>query len=194
MAKSRLCSIPDCGKPHYGRGLCNKHWQRLRKYGDPHISKTTPGDPEKYLYDVVLSYNGDECLIWPFGRVSTGYGLVRIDGKSALVSRFVCEKICGPAPSITHEAAHSCGKGHLGCATKRHLSWKTPTENKADQLIHGTRARGTKHGNAKLTEAAVETIRSLCGKAKQAEIAQRFGVDQSVISRVQSGKRWAWLG
>ncbi|MBZ9922605.1 hypothetical protein LB579_33660, partial [Mesorhizobium sp. BR1-1-7] len=23
------------------------------------------------------------------------------------------------------QAAHSCGKGHLGCAAKRHLSWKT---------------------------------------------------------------------
>lgn len=35
MATSRLCSIPTCRKPVYGRDLCAAHYQRLRKYGDP---------------------------------------------------------------------------------------------------------------------------------------------------------------
>lgn len=25
----RVCSIEDCGRKHYGRGLCSKHWQQL---------------------------------------------------------------------------------------------------------------------------------------------------------------------
>ncbi len=28
MGKTRLCSEPECGRPHYGHGLCNMHWQR----------------------------------------------------------------------------------------------------------------------------------------------------------------------
>lgn len=26
-----------CGKPQKGRGLCNKHWLRMRRWGDPRI-------------------------------------------------------------------------------------------------------------------------------------------------------------
>lgn len=193
MAAKRICSIPDCGKRYYGGGLCNMHWQRVRKHGDPYGGGTTPGEPLRYLNEIVLLYEGDECLSWPFGKITAGYGTIHFDGRLCLVSRVVCERVHGPPPTPEHEAAHSCGKGHEGCVAKRHLSWKTSAENKADQLIHGTRPRGSKHGNAKLSNSDVIKIRSLRGKAKQADIAHWFGVDKSVISRVQSGKRWAWL-
>lgn len=29
----RMCSEEGCGNAHYGHGLCDKHYQRLRKYG-----------------------------------------------------------------------------------------------------------------------------------------------------------------
>lgn len=32
----RLCAIPECGKVHFCRGWCTKHYARWRKYGDPH--------------------------------------------------------------------------------------------------------------------------------------------------------------
>lgn len=35
MAITRICSIPDCGKPHKGRGFCGTHLLRLRTHGDP---------------------------------------------------------------------------------------------------------------------------------------------------------------
>lgn len=31
MAKSRICSIPDCGKPLDALGLCKKHYERIRR-------------------------------------------------------------------------------------------------------------------------------------------------------------------
>jgi 5-methylcytosine-specific restriction endonuclease McrA len=40
MHKSNtLCCIENCGGPHRGRGLCNKHLLRLQRYGDPHFRK-----------------------------------------------------------------------------------------------------------------------------------------------------------
>ena len=36
------CSIEGCNGPHYGRGWCNKHYQRWYKHGDP----LAPGRPE----------------------------------------------------------------------------------------------------------------------------------------------------
>ena len=30
----RLCSIPDCPKPHQAKGYCRDHYQKMRLYGD----------------------------------------------------------------------------------------------------------------------------------------------------------------
>jgi len=30
-----ICSIPDCGRPVFGRGWCNSHYKRWYRYGDP---------------------------------------------------------------------------------------------------------------------------------------------------------------
>ena len=35
MANSRLCSIPDCGKPVRARGYCESHYRKLKRSGDP---------------------------------------------------------------------------------------------------------------------------------------------------------------
>lgn len=42
MAEPRLCSIPDCGKPLYGHGLCQSHCRRRRLYGDPFAPTPPP--------------------------------------------------------------------------------------------------------------------------------------------------------
>ncbi|WJI43714.1 hypothetical protein NL532_24210 [Mesorhizobium sp. C120A] len=74
-----------------------------------------------------------------------------------------------------------------------HLSWKTPIENAADKLDHGTIARGEQHGNAKLTEADVRSIRSLGGGLLHREIGDLFGVTSSTISVIRSRKSWGWF-
>ena len=35
----KLCSVIDCENKVYGKGLCNKHWQRWKKHGNPLIYK-----------------------------------------------------------------------------------------------------------------------------------------------------------
>lgn len=39
----RTCKIDGCGRKHYARGYCNKHWQRWRTHGDPNfVTKHVP--------------------------------------------------------------------------------------------------------------------------------------------------------
>lgn len=142
--KVRECSIEGCESPHRARGWCNSHWLRWRRFGDPlgKAPERRPGKPVAYLHEIVFAYEGDECLIWPFSKDRKGYGQVRFAGKLHIVSRLACQEANGPPPTPKHEAAHSCGNGHLACATKRHLSWKTRTENMADKVMHGTSMRG----------------------------------------------------
>lgn len=195
MANSRLCSITDCGKKHDACGYCKVHYMRMRRHGDPLFSQgTEPGKVKEFYETTVLKYEGDECLIWPYSRHPNGYGTVSKDGKTTGVSRLVCKETCGDPPTPDHEAAHSCGNGHLGCVTKRHLSWKTPKGNCADKLIHGTLLRGEKHNMAKLTEAQVIEIRALLGKNElQKDIAEKYGVSFFAVSDIKRGKSWGWL-
>lgn len=193
MANQRLCSIEGCGKKHFGKGLCNKHYRRLHFNGDVNAVKSPRGDAQEYYETVVLKYEEDVCLIWPFAKTKAGYGKVVRKGKVGHVSRFLCEDTYGPPPTPIHEAAHSCGRGHEACVTKGHLSWKTPAQNAADKFIHGTHNRGEKHVSSKLKEENVREIISLKGIETQRSLADRFGVRQQTISRIQTGKRWEWM-
>lgn len=192
MANLRVCSIPDCGKPILARGWCNRHWLRWSRHGDPLSGGFSRiGEPAKFLKEVVLPYKGDDCLFWPFYRDANGYARFDLDGKNQIASRIVCTSIQGEPPSPKYDAAHSCGNGHLGCVTPRHLSWKTRSENIADMTAHGTICRGEKR--SKLSESDVRTIRSLPEGTKQKDVAAKYGVSIMTVSNVVLRKTWAWL-
>lgn len=190
----RTCIIEGCDNRGYCRGWCCSHYERWRVYGDPlgGCDVTPAGEARRYFEEVVRTYNGNECLFWPYSRNKSGYGTLR-DGKVRRVHRLICEQENGPAPTPKHEAAHSCGKGSLGCVAKRHLSWKTRGGNAADKVLHGTTMRGELHLQAKLTREKVIEIRRLKGMKTHRELAAMFGVTTGYISSIQTGRKWAWL-
>jgi hypothetical protein len=194
LKPARICSVEGCGKPVFGHGWCNAHYSRWRRHGDPSCGSTAPGEAQRFYREVVLTYDGIDCLIWPYGKAGLGYGIIHDEsGANRYVHRLVCEELHGLAPTSEHEAAHSCGRGHQGCVAKRHLSWKTSAGNKADQLIHGTRIRGTSQWNSKLTESDIREIRALRGVQHQKHTAVRFNVTKSQISRIQKRQAWGWV-
>lgn len=192
MADKSLCSITDCDKTVYARGLCNSHWYRLKKHGDPLAGKAIPGAALRFIHEVVIPHSGAECLIWPFSR-SKGYGQVRIGEKLVWAHRYVCTHVRGEPPTKKHEAAHNCGNGRGGCVNPNHLEWKTHVDNMADKTIHGTHHRGERHGQAKLTEADVREIRRLKGTRTPSELAESYGVAASTIRHIQVRATWSWV-
>lgn len=99
----------------------------------------------------------------------------------------------GEPPSPEHEAAHSCGKGHLGCIHPHHVRWATPKENSADMVLHGTSVRGERNAAAILTKDQVREIFALKGKVRQIEIAHYFEVSQATVADIHRGGAWGWL-
>lgn len=141
-ARTATCSCDGCEAKPFVKGLCYRHWYRDRKYGDPRGGPTEAREPARWLAEVALPYSGDECLIWPFARQKDGYPVISHEGRAYGAHRRLCELVNGPPPTPQHQAAHGCGKGHLGCITNRHLRWATPAENCADKVIHGTNRPG----------------------------------------------------
>lgn len=190
----KICKIDGCDRKYSAKGFCKFHYHRIWKYGDPNFIKTKPrGIAQKFYEEVVLNYEGDECLIWPFSRNKKGYGTVRRNGYTGITSHFVCEDIYEPRPSLDHEAAHSCGNGVLGCVTKKHLSWKTRVQNQADRLIHGTHLRGERSYSAKLTEAEAREILRLKDVEARPSLAKRYGISVRSVYSIHMGQKWAWL-
>lgn len=169
------------------------HYRRWQRHGDPLGGRIHDGEPRRFIHEVVLAHEGDECILWPFGRHPSGYGQVYFDGRMGQTHRVVCKLAHGEPPTPRHYAAHSCGKGHEGCVSPRHLSWKTPVENAADKLMHGTHNRGERHYNAKLTEADVRQIIALKGTASERLIAERFSVAPQTVHSIYIGQSWSWV-
>lgn len=193
-----ICSVDGCHERVHviSRGLCSAHYQRMMIYGDPlgggkkHARK---GEPIRFIIETALSYAGDDCLLWPYAKAGRGYGTLSIDGRLSYAHRFVCELSNGPPPTPRHEAAHSCGNGHLGCVSPHHLRWATRRENHADKIEHGTHNRGERCASSKLTAAEVLEIRSLAGALPQSQIGAKFGVSQTTAGQIIRRARWGWL-
>lgn len=160
---------------------------------DQTIRKRQPnGSLLKFVLENVMPSETSECIIWPFGKNAQGYGQMRYKGKQSRPHRVVCQLAHGDPVSDDLEAAHSCG--NRLCVNPAHLSWKTHATNELDKVAHGTIVRGESSNFAKLTESQVLEIKKLGGSMPQAKLARMFGIGQQQVSRILSGKRWAWLG
>jgi len=139
-----------------------------------------------------VSYDGDECLIWPFGKDSLGYGRATAIGfKTRLAHRIMCEMVNGPAPEGKPVCRHSCGNGHLGCVSPKHLVWGTVLENSLDMQEHGTKQLGEAVPRSVLTESGVRKIRALKTKGWSYRlIAEEFNVSPGTIQAVVEGRTW----
>lgn len=182
------CTVEGCAGKPICKGFCNKHYTRYAKHGDPTFACFVPapdGEPQRWLREVALQFQQDECLPYPFARAN-GYGQVWISGQKWSAHRYVCVATHGDPPSEGMAAAHECGNST--CVNPRHLSWKTYSENSADQVRHGTRLLGERTPRAKLTEAKVRQIREEQGTHES--IAATYGVSRRAITFVLSGKTW----
>lgn len=139
---------------------------------------------------LLVGHKGTACVTWPFSTDGRGYGILGYNGVHYKAHRLMCELAYGPAPSTTHQAAHSCGNGHLRCINPLHLSWKTPAENMADSVEHRTARFDTGRKARKLTVEQVREIIALRGKETQQALGIRFGISWRQIGKIQRGVSW----
>jgi hypothetical protein len=187
--KQMICSIEGCGRKVFARSWCGAHYKRWQRNASPEAGRTQNGEPLAFV-NKIIEYKGDDCVIFPYARDSNGYAKIFVGGRVIGAYRYVCEMAHGLAPSDAHEAAHNCGKGHLGCISPRHLQWATHKENHQDRRRHGTSNAGETCGTAKLKVADVHWIRRTATQKSNAAIARTLGVTEGTVRAVLSGKTW----
>ena len=79
-------------------------------------------------------------------------------------------------------------RGNRWCENFDHLTVGTRADNMRDAMNHGTTTAGERNYHAKLTKTQVEAIRS--DPRLQQEIALQYGISQSAVSRIKSGRTW----
>jgi len=144
------------------------------------------------------------CWEWEGSRGPSGYGSVRVDGRSEYVHRHAWVLRYGPIPDTLH-VLHRCD--NPPCINPAHLFLGTNRDNVEDMCrksrqakgdrqgsrVHPeTRACGEKNGRAKLTRDQVEEIRRdyLSRKSSQREIARRHGISQPTVSEIVNFRNW----
>lgn len=137
---------------------------RVRNLKTTRLKKPTPNKVDGRLY----------MLLWKENK----YRLFK-------VHRLVLFAFVGPPPT-GYQSCHNDGNPSHNWI--ENLRWDTASNNQRDRVKHGTSNRGERCAAAKLTEKDVHSI--LKDNRQQRLIAEQYGVRQSAISRIKSGRRW----
>lgn len=132
-------------------------------------------------------------ILKPWLHASGGYPAVKLSvtgekQQTKLVHQLVCYAFHGPKPTPKHEVAHWDGNPQ-NCATTN-IRWALPVENSADKRRHGTHINSGQFEASKLTDDDIREIRRLAAEGwTQSRIGEKFGVWQTYVSHIVTGRR-----
>jgi hypothetical protein len=127
----------------------------------------------------------DECWLWTASVNRKGYGQFGFNGRCRLAHRVAYQIVNGSIPNGLC-VLHRCDIP--ACVNPAHLFVGSKSENNADMRAKGRAAVGEACGTSKLTRDAAAAIRGAVGP--HAAIAAMFGVHQSTVTRIKSGRIW----
>ena len=197
--QQRTCTIDGCYKRHEARGLCPMHYYRLRKFGSatapiPPRKPRTRKPPVDPWCKIDQAPGPDECWPW-IGRVDQqGYGKFKLDGRDVFAPRWVLGQSLGRPLGAGEVTRHTCD--NPPCCNPAHLLPGTPADNSRDMVERG-RGRapglpGESNPAARMTAVQVMELRDAYANGEtQVRLASRFGITQSVVSKIVRRELWA---
>lgn len=195
---NRTCSIPNCERKHKGRGWCESHLLKYRRYGSPLGTSSLRGQPGESpttrlnRIGWIVQENG--CWEWKGARGEAGHGQIRIGNRSRQAHRVMFEILHGEIPE-GENILHRCD--NPPCINPDHLFSGTQKQNIHDMwakdrqqgYIH--QPKGSKHPQAKLLEKDVLELRELRNSGfTYKALADRFGISKSTAAEIVSRKTW----
>lgn len=166
---------------------------------------STHGNVRRAACEVLIGGRNRHALkVWRQGQPirlflnSAGYLRAPLQkGKKStamLVHRLVANAFLGAPLDARMQVNHKDGCKTNNCV--ENLEWSTSSANQLHARVNGLNIstgahsplRGEFHPMAKLSRDQVAEIRALAGQVSNIELARRFGVSKSHISRIRHGK------
>ena len=172
------CKIQGCEKPAKAKGLCQKHYFRLRRTGaaetEPYSSVRSKS---RFLWKC-MPVTETGCWIWLGSTKRNGYGAVWRQGKEILAHRESYRLFRGEIPAGLN-VLHSCDE--RSCVNPDHLRIGTHKENMRDAVI--------RYRLGKLTKSEVDGIRA--DPRSTRKVGADYGVSAGHVSAIKRGVAWA---
>ena len=127
------------------------------------------------------------CWIWPLNKDRDGYGRTHYLGKEMFTHRLADQLWVGPLER-GKVIMHMCD--NPPCCNPSHLKQGTRKDNNADCAAKGRKPKGSKNGNAKLTEYQVLKIREWYPSMSQDELSKIFNISRVQIRKIINFKNW----
>lgn len=138
---------------------------------------------------VIVKEDSNACWEWTSHKNRGGYGVFNMGYGQFIAHRISYFLSTGADPGQMH-VCHSCDNPI--CVNPSHLFLGTDKDNVADMYSKGRGIDGARNFRAKLTPDKVTEIRELyaSGNYIQADLAERYSVDQGLISHIVRNKIW----
>lgn len=189
--KPRPCSIEGCEKRARCQELCDMHYTRMRRHGDPTAimnADRTLNIAER-LEHAGWTVTASGC--WEFnGSRRHGYGQIALAGKrNEIASRAAYMAWVGPIEAGLF-VCHRCD--NPPCINPAHLFLGSHDENVQDCVSKSRNVHGVRQWKSKLTDEDARGVRETyaTGLYTQRQVGEMFGIVQTTVSAVITGKHW----
>jgi hypothetical protein len=191
--KTTTCVVSDCQARRVARGLCPKHWWRLRQHGSTSLPPRVTQSYEERFWARVRVCGPEECWPW-LGRLNNnGYGSFWNGHRVVSAHAFAWVSRNGPMPADKPWGLHHCD--NPPCCNPSHIFPGTHADNVADMVMKGRGRgkvfRGEQHGMAKVDTRAVRSMRAAVSRGESlSSVARRYGLNRSTVDGICSGRLW----
>ncbi len=170
----------SCGEsPAIARKLCRSCYNAADYRGE--LDSFPILGPED-VFESRIDKSGS-CWLWTGAKNGYGYGIFLMPGERPVrAHRYAWERVNGPiADGLV--VMHSCD--NPPCVNPAHLSLGTKADNSRDAAAKRRTKSGERHWNCRLSDSDIAAI--ISSTLRQCDLADRYGVDRSHISRIKRG-------